>query len=51
MIRLEDHERQRRLVEFGRLHHRMVWEEMKRNPDLVPGLREHFEVAPELRQV
>lgn len=43
--------RQSLLVEIGRLHHRMVWEEMKRSPDLVDGLRELLDVAPELRMI
>lgn len=43
--------RQQRLAEIGRLHHRMVWEEMKRSPDLVEGLRERLDAAPELRMI
>lgn len=43
--------RQRLLAEINRLHHRMVWEEMKRSPDLVDGLRQHFDAAPELRLI
>jgi uncharacterized protein (TIGR02646 family) len=43
--------RQHRLAEIGRLHHRMVWEEMKRHPDLVDGLRAQLDAAPELRSL
>lgn len=37
--------------ELGRLHHRMVWEEMKRSPELVDGLRQQLDAAPELLTV
>jgi uncharacterized protein (TIGR02646 family) len=43
--------RRRLLDEIGRLHHRMVWEEMKRSTDLVEGLRAQLDAAPELRMV
>ncbi|MEX1363609.1 MAG: hypothetical protein AB1Z98_10805 [Nannocystaceae bacterium] len=40
--------RQRLLHELTRLRHRMVWEEMKRSPELVEGLQQRLEVPPEL---
>jgi uncharacterized protein (TIGR02646 family) len=43
--------RQHRLAEIGRLHHRMVWEEMKRSPHIVDGFREQLDKAPELRMI
>jgi uncharacterized protein (TIGR02646 family) len=43
--------RRHRLDEIARLRHRMVWEEMKRSPELVEGLRAQLDAAPELRMV
>ena len=44
-------QRERLLREIARLRHRMVWEEMKRSPDLVEGLRSCLESAPELASI
>jgi len=43
--------RERLRAEIGRLHHRMVWEEMKHNADTIEDLRRHFDAAPELRMI